>query len=205
RYPGARCDCESIYYNYTFSEDLLQEWSWSSRYPEQPEILRYLNFVAKRFDLRRDIRFDSRVSEAQYDAEEARWIVEFDGGDPVSTQYLITGVGCLSATNVPDIPGLKDFQGDWYHTGRWPHTPVRFGGKRVGVIGTGSSGIQSIPVIAEQSAHLTVFQRTPQYTVPARNHPYTDDYVQGVKARYGEIKEGMYNSWGGIPFDVSER
>lgn len=205
RYPGARCDSESIYYNYTFSDELLQEWTWTARYPGQPEILRYLNFVADKFDLRRDIQFSTRVQTASYDAESGRWRVSLDDGSQVSAQYLITGVGCLSAVNVPDIPGRDQFAGEWYHTGNWPQEGVSFEGKRVGVIGTGSSGIQSIPIIAQQSRHLTVFQRTPQYTVPARNHSFNDEYVRKVKRNYDKIRHDMYNCWGGLPFEIPER
>lgn len=199
RYPGARCDSESIYYNYTFSDTLLQEWTWSQRYPEQPEILRYLNFVADKLHLREDILFNTRVIAAHFDEMSKLWHVHTDDGTDVLAKYLITGVGCLSAANVPDIPGLADFQGEWYHTGRWPHTKVDFVGKRVGVIGTGSSGVQSIPVIAQEAEHLTVFQRTPQYTIPARNHPYTDEFVRNVKANYSEIVRQMRDSRAGMP------
>lgn len=205
RYPGARCDSESIYYNYTFSDELLQEWSWTARYPGQPEILRYLGFVADKFDLRRDIQFNTRVQTASYDEANGHWQIELDDGTQLSAQYLISGVGCLSAANVPDIAGLDNFTGEWYHTGNWPHEGVNFEGKRVGVIGTGSSGIQSIPHIAEQAGHLTVFQRTPQYTVPARNHLFDDAYIREVKQNYDQIKHDMYNCWGGLPFEMPEK
>ena len=170
RYPGARCDSESYTYCFTFSRDLLQEWSWSGRYPEQPEILTYLNHVADRFDLRRNIQFETlSVTSATFLEDRNLWEIETDQGDKVTARYFITGIGCISTGNIPKIKGLDSFEGDWYHTGNWPHHPVDFSGKRVAVIGTGSSGVQSIPVIASQAGHLTVFQRTPQFTVPARH------------------------------------
>ena len=157
RYPGARCDSESHVYWYTFSPDLMREWEWSERYPGQSEILRYLNFVADRFGLKRDIKFNSRVSSAHYDEAANRWRVHTDAGETFVVKFLVTAVGCLSTANVPKIPGLKDFKGTWYHTGQWPHDGVDFSGKRVGMIGTGSIGIQAAPVIAAQAEHLTVF------------------------------------------------
>jgi cation diffusion facilitator CzcD-associated flavoprotein CzcO len=205
RYPGARCDSESYYYSYSFSEELEQEWEWTSKYPAQPEILRYLEHVADRFDLRPDIRFGSRVESAVLDEETLRWTVRTDRGEEVSCQFLVSAVGCLSAANVPDIPGLDQFGGEWYHTGRWPHEGVDFAGKRVGLIGTGSTGIQAAPVIAAEAAHLTVFQRTPNYTVPARNAPLAPDRAAEIKATYSAIREHARNSYGGFPFDPSGR
>nr|WP_277620299.1 NAD(P)/FAD-dependent oxidoreductase [Mesobacillus campisalis] len=202
RYPGARCDSESIYYNYTFSEELYREWTWSSRYPEQPEILRYLNFVADKFDLRPDIQFETRVNAAHYDEETKRWQIELNDGTSVSAKYFITGVGCLSASNLPKFNGLENFKGEWYHTGHWPHHKVDFTGKRVGIIGTGSSGVQAIPVIAREAEHLTVFQRTPQYSAPARNHPYDLEYIKRSKENFLEIKKQMRESQGGQPVEV---
>lgn len=162
---GARCDIESIYYNYTFSKELYEEWTWTSRFPEQAEILRYLNYVADRFQLRTDIQFNTRVTAAHFDEERHKWIVYLNDGQHILAKYFITGIGCLSAANVPNIHGLQQFSGNWYHTGHWPHEKVDFTGKRVGIIGTGSSGIQAIPVIAKEAEQLTVFQRTPQYTI----------------------------------------
>ncbi|WP_028782281.1 flavin-containing monooxygenase [Thalassobacillus devorans] len=205
RYPGARCDSESVYYNYTFSEELFKEWSWSSRYPEQPEILRYLNYVADKFELKPDITFNTRVTSAVYDEAANRWQVKTDTGETVSAKYFITGVGCISSANVPNIPGLNDFEGQAYHTGHWPHEKVDFTGKRVGVIGTGSSGIQSIPVIAKEAAHLTVFQRTPQYSVPAQNHTYTKEFVEEVKNKYSEIRRQMKETVAGLRFEFGEQ
>ncbi|PFN96803.1 cyclohexanone monooxygenase [Bacillus sp. AFS076308] len=199
RYPGARCDVESIYYNYTFSEELLKEWTWSSKYAEQPEILSYINYVADKFDLRRDIQFKTRVDSAHFDEEKNRWEVHLNNGQTVSARYFITAVGCLSASNVPKFKGLESFKGEWYHTGRWPHEKVEFKGKRVGVIGTGSSGIQSIPVIAKEAEHLTVFQRTPQYSTPARNEPNDPEYIKQVRENYSEIRTQMRSSLTGIP------
>jgi cation diffusion facilitator CzcD-associated flavoprotein CzcO len=202
RYPGARCDSESIYYNYTFSEELYREWTWSSRYPEQPEILKYLNFVADKFALRPDIQFETRVNSAHYDEVNKLWKISLNDGSAVSAKYFITGVGCLSASNLPKFNGLENFKGDWYHTGHWPHTKVDFTGKRVGIIGTGSSGVQAIPVIAQEAEHLTVFQRTPQYSAPARNHPYDPEYIRQAKENFKEIKKQMRESTGGAPAEV---
>ncbi len=205
RYPGARCDSESYLYCFSFDKDLAQEWTWSGKYPEQPEILRYLNHVADRFDLRPDIQFETRVTAAHFREDLNRWEIETDQGDRVLARYFITGVGCISAGQMPDIKGLQSFEGDWYHTGSWPHEGVDFAGKRVGVIGTGSSGVQSIPVIAAQAGHLTVFQRTPQYTIPARHGTVTPEFLEEVKGRYDEIFEKSRNSRGGTPYDESDR
>ncbi|KKB38691.1 flavin-containing monooxygenase [Bacillus thermotolerans] len=205
RYPGARCDSESIYYNYSFSEELYKEWTWSSRYPEQPEILRYLNFVADKFDLRKDIQFNTRVNSAAYDEEQNRWQVQLDSGELVSAKYFITGVGCISTANLPNIKGVDQFKGDWYHTGHWPHEKVDFTGKRVGVIGTGSSGIQSIPVIAKEAAHLTVFQRTPQFSVPAKNRPYDPEFIRQTKENYQEIRRQMRETPIGVGAQYRDR
>src|SRR5215813_8618756 len=205
RYPGARCDSESHVYWYTFSADLMREWEWSERYPGQAEILRYLNFVADKFDLKRDIKFNSRVSSAHYDAAANQWRVRTDGGETYVAKFLITAVGCLSTANVPAIPGLKDFKGTWYHTGQWPHGGVDFSGKRVGMIGTGSTGIQAAPVIAAQADHLTVFQRTANYSVPARNVPLTPDFKQYVKQNAQEIRATTHQTYNGMGFKVQER
>ena len=194
RYPGARCDIESIYYNYTFSKELYQEWTWTSRYPEQPEILRYLNFVADKFDLRRDIQFNTRIVAAHYDETSNRWKIQMNDGTCVVAKYFISGVGCLSAANIPNFKGIESFEGESYHTGKWPQEKVDFKGKRVGVIGTGSSGVQAIPVIAKEAHHLTVFQRTPQYTIPARNHPYDPEFINQTKANFDGIKRQMRES-----------
>ncbi len=204
RYPGARCDSESYIYCFSFDDDLLQEWNWSGKYPEQPEILRYLNHVADRFDLRSGIQFNTRVTSAHFNEDGGRWEVETDQGDRVTAQYLITAIGCISTGQVPKIPGLDSFEGDWHHTGAWPHDGVEFAGKRVAVIGTGSSGIQSIPVIARECEHLTVFQRTPQYTIPARHETVDQAFLAEVKANYDEIMHKSKTSPAGMPYEFSE-
>jgi cation diffusion facilitator CzcD-associated flavoprotein CzcO len=205
RYPGARCDSESYVYSYSFSNELEQEWVWSSKYPEQPEILTYLNHVADRFDLRRDIQLSTRVTAAFFQDDRDRWEIHTDRGDVVTAQFLISAVGCLSSANVPSIPGLETFAGDWYHTGAWPHEGVDFSGKRVGLIGTGSTGIQATPVIAAEADHLTVFQRTPNYTVPARNTPLSAEQLADIKANYREIRRKARESFGGFPYDPSDK
>lgn len=205
RYPGARCDSESHSYCYSFSDELMREWEWSEKYPGPQEILRYLNHVADRFDLKRDIRFNTRVASAHYDATANLWRVATDSGETLSAQFLITAVGCLSTANIPDIPGLDTFQGRWYHTGQWPHEGVDFTGKRVGQVGTGSTGIQSAPVIAETAAHLTVFQRTANYSVPARNGPLTPEFKRWIRENTAEIRTTMHAAVNGHPFLLSER
>ncbi|PHK96056.1 cyclohexanone monooxygenase [Pseudoroseomonas rhizosphaerae] len=203
RYPGARCDSESYYYSYSFSDSLQQEWSWSERYPEHGEIRRYLDHVADKFDLKRDIQFGTRVASAEYDAAANLWHVRTEGGEAFSARFLITAVGCLSAANIPKIPGLESFGGQWYHTGRWPQEDVDFTGKRVGLIGTGSTGIQATPVIAEKAAHLTVFQRTANYSIPARNGPVSAEELREIKANYAAIREKARATINGHPFDIS--
>ncbi|MGA8755064.1 MAG: NAD(P)/FAD-dependent oxidoreductase [Stellaceae bacterium] len=205
RYPGARCDSESHVYWYTFSPELMREWEWSERYPGQAEILRYLNFVADRFDLKRDIRFNTRVVAASYDEQANRWQVRTEGGETYVVKFLITAVGCLSTANVPDLPGLDDFAGDWYHTGQWPHEGVDFTGKRVGMIGTGSTGIQAAPVIAASAKHLTVFQRTANYSVPARNAPLTPEFRRYIKEHTKDIRTFTHETINGMAFRIEER
>ena len=199
RYPGARCDVESVDYSFSFSDELQQEWDWSERYATQDEILRYLGHVADRFDLRRDITFSTRVTSAAYDEDAHSWTVHADNGDVVTATYCIFATGSLSAARVPDIPGLDRFAGRWFHTAGWPHEGVDFTGRRVGIIGTGSSGIQSTPVIAEQAAHLHVFQRSANYSVPAGNHPHTDGSRAEYKATYAERRRASRESGGGSP------
>src|ERR1700712_429120 len=184
RYPGARCDVESMQYSYSFSEELQQEWQWSEVFAGQPEILRYANHVADRLDLRRDMRFETRVTSAVFDEGAHRWTVQTDRGDVVSAKYCVMATGCLSAARMPDFSGLDSFKGQTYHTGHWPHEGVDFAGKRVGVVGTGSSAIQSIPVIAQHAAHVTVFQRTPNFSIPSRNRPMPEDYSRSWKDIY---------------------
>jgi cation diffusion facilitator CzcD-associated flavoprotein CzcO len=205
RYPGARCDSESYYYSYSFSDELQQEWVWSTKYPEQPEILRYLEHVADRFHLRRDIELNTRVTSATFDEGSDTWTVRTERGMEVTARFFITAVGCLSAANVPDIPGLDRFQGDWYHTGAWPHEGVDFAGKRVALIGTGSTGIQAAPVIAEQAEHLFVFQRTPNYSVPARNLLLSREAMAEIKANYTEIRRRARESFAGFPYAPSSQ
>jgi cyclohexanone monooxygenase len=188
RYPGARCDVESMQYSFSFSEELDQQWNWSEKYAPQPEILSYANHVADRFDLRRHIVFDTRVTAATFDEVEKRWLVETDRGDKVFAQFLIMAIGCLSAPNRPAFADIEAFAGPIYHTGEWPHEGVDFTGLRVGVIGTGSSAIQSIPIIAQQAAHLTVFQRTATWSVPAFNEKLTPEYLQVAKAEYPALR-----------------
>jgi len=188
RYPGARCDVESMDYSYSFSDQLQQEWRWTERYSSQPEILKYINHVADRFDLRRDITLETRVTSAVFDEATNRWLVSTDRGHKVSARFCIMATGCLSTTQQPKFKGLESFRGTWYHTGHWPHEGVDFTGQRVAVIGTGSSAIQSIPIIAEQAAHLFVFQRTPNFSVPAHNAPLDPQYERAVKANYAEFR-----------------
>jgi cyclohexanone monooxygenase len=188
RYPGARCDVESMQYSFSFSEELDQEWNWSEKYSPQPEILAYANHIADRFDLRRDIVFDTRVTSASFDENAKCWRIETDRGDQVSANFCIMAVGCLSAPNRPRFEGIDDFKGPVYHTGEWPHEGVDFTGLRVGVIGTGSSAIQSIPIIAKQAARLTVFQRTATWSVPAWNEALTPEYLKAMKADYPALR-----------------
>lgn len=169
RYPGARCDVESLEYSYSFSEELQEEWHWTERYASQPEILRYLNYVTDRFGLRRDIQFDTRVTSAAFDKISNRWTIQTDHGDQVRAKYCVMATGCLSVPKMPEYKGVDTFRGRWYHTGQWPKEEVDFTGQRVGVVGTGSSGIQATPIIAQQAAHLFVFQRTPNFSIPAHN------------------------------------
>jgi cyclohexanone monooxygenase len=188
RYPGARCDVESMQYSYSFSDELQQQWDWTERYAPQPEILKYANHVADRFDLRRDIQFSTKVERAVFDESANLWSVTTSRGNALTASYVILATGCLSNARMPDIKGLKNFKGEVYHTGHWPHHPVDFTGKRVAVIGTGSSAIQSVPVIAEQARHLTVFQRTANFSIPARNASLTTEEREAFRSRYPEIR-----------------
>ena len=198
RYPGARCDVESMQYSFSFSEELQQEWKWSERFSAQPEILRYANHVADRFDLRRDITFNTLVKAATFDAGAARWTVRTATGEEVSARFVVMATGCLSSTRLPDIAGRDSFQGKTYHTGQWPHEEVDFTGQVVGVIGTGSSAIQSIPVIARQAKHVFVFQRTPNFSIPSRNGPMTADYEQEWKADYARRRATAKTTRSGV-------
>ena len=189
RYPGARCDIDSLEYSYQFSEELQQDWHWPERYSAQPDILEYANHVAERFDLRKDIQFNTRVENSIYNENSKNWSVTTDDGKTQAAQFCIMATGCLSSTNTPDFKGLDSFKGKTYHTGKWPHEKVDFTGKRVGIIGTGSSAIQAIPEIAKQAGHLYVFQRTPNYTVPSNNSPMDKEVEKTVKADYAGFRE----------------
>ena len=187
RYPGARCDSNSYIYCFTWDKQLLQEWEWSERYPEQDEILRYLEHVAKRHDLKRDMQFNTRVTAGEFDEETNLWTVHTDKGEPVTARFLITAVGTLSTTNLPQFKGLDRFKGKWYHTSRFPHSGVDFTGKRVAVVGTGATAVQAIPEIAQQAKQLTVFQRTANYCVPARNGKVDPEVTKARKADYDGV------------------
>jgi cation diffusion facilitator CzcD-associated flavoprotein CzcO len=213
RYPGARCDVESVDYSYSFDERLQQDWNWSEKYATQPEVLRYLNHVADRFNLRPDITFGTRVTDAILDEGTLRWEIRTDTGEVVSARFMVLAVGPLSNANIPAVEGMESFAGEIYHTAHWPHQGVDFTGQRVGVIGTGSSGIQAIPCIAQQASQLYVFQRSPNYSVPAGNVPLDDDVRRAQKASYPERRRLSMASGGGSPhqphprsaLDVSEQ
>src|SRR5205809_281033 len=204
RYPGARCDVESMEYSYQFSDELQQQWEWTERYAAQPEILRYANHVAEKFDLRRDIQFDTRVTAASFDEAAGRWRIRTGDSAELTARYCIMATGCLSSANLPKLAGLDTFAGRWYHTGHWPHERVDFTGLRVGVIGTGSSAIQSIPIIAQQAEHLYVFQRTPNYAVPARNAPLDPREQQAIKTDYAGLRRRAKTMRNGIQYPVNE-
>jgi cyclohexanone monooxygenase len=205
RYPGARCDVESMDYSYSFSDELQQQWSWTERYASQPEILKYINHVADRFDLRRDIQLRTRVTAAIFDEATNRWAVRTDAGDQVSAQFCIMATGCLSAAQIPQFKGLEAFTGKRYQTSHWPHEGVDFSGQRVGVIGTGSSAIQSIPIIAQQADHVFVFQRTPNFSIPARNAPLDPEYERRVKTNYAEFRRQARESRVGFVVDGNDQ
>jgi cation diffusion facilitator CzcD-associated flavoprotein CzcO len=205
RYPGARCDVESLEYSYSFSEELQQEWSWSERYPAQGEVLRYLEHVADRFELWPDIQLGARVVEAAFDEGAGRWSIVTEAGETFSAQWCVMATGCLSSSQIPEIPGLERFEGDWYHTARWPQAGVDFTGKRVGVIGTGSTGIQLVPEVARDAAHTYVFQRTANFSVPNANRPLDPEIERDWKARYAERREVQRRSMLGVAIPPGER
>ena len=205
RYPGARCDIESMQYSFQFSEELQQEWEWSERYAAQPEILDYANHVADRFDLRRDIQLDTRVLSAVFDEAAGRWTTTTSDGARTTTTYCIMATGCLSSPTTPKFDGLDRFEGQRFHTGYWPHEPVDFTGQRVAVIGTGSSAIQSIPIIAEQAKHLYVFQRTANYSIPAHNGPLDAETRRAIKANYADLRAKARQTLSGVVFDCSDK
>ena len=202
RYPGARCDSESIYYMFPdhVSEEILQEWTWSERYARQPEILRYLQFVADKLDLRRDIQFDTRVASAVFDEDSNRWEITTESGDRVVARFFITAVGCLSTPFTPQFKGIESFEGPSFHTAEWPQGDVDFTGKRVAVIGTGATAVQIVPEIAAQTDHLYVFQRTPNHDLPGHNHPLDEDYIREVKATYKDIWKTAREAPFGFPY-----
>ena len=205
RYPGARFDSESYTYGYSFSEELLQEWDWKELYSGQPENERYLNYVADKFDLRRDIEFNARVKAAVYNEEENRWLVQTDDGRQASGRFLITAVGLLSAYYVPDFKGLDSFEGAWCHPGRWPKEGMDLAGKRVGVVGTGATAVQLITEIAREVGHLTVFQRTANYCAPLRNRDIDDEMQQEIKASYPEIFQKCQETAGSFIHEFDPR
>ncbi|MBP2369648.1 flavin-containing monooxygenase [Pseudonocardia parietis] len=207
RYPGARCDSESYFYSFSdrLSEDLLQEWTWSERFAAQPEILRYLQHVADRFDLRRDIRFGTTVTSAAWDEDGTRWLVDTDDGRRLSARYLITAVGCLSTTNLPEFPGRDTFAGDSFHTGAWPHEGVDFTGRRVVVIGTGATAVQAVPEIAAEAEHVHVLQRTPNYDIAGGNRPMTEHDAREIKENYTDIWARTRETGFGFPYDAPDR
>ncbi len=205
RYPGARSDSDSYVYGFTFDEKLWREWEWSERYPEQHEIRAYLEHVAERFDLTRDITFDTRVTGATFDEATNTWSVTTDTGETVVARYVITAVGALSSSNTPPFPGIDSFRGETFHTGLWPHEGVDFTGKRVGIIGTGASAVQAIPLIAKEAADLTVFQRTANYIIPANNGPVPEDVKKARLEDYEGIRERIRNSYFGFELGLLEK
>jgi len=205
RYPGARCDIDSMQYSYQFSEDLQQEWEWSERYATQPEILAYVEHVAERFDLKRDIDFEVRVEASRFDDAADEWVVATDTGRTIRARYFIMGVGCLSTAIMPNFEGHDDFRGPVYHTGHWPSEGVDFTGKRVGIIGTGSSAVQSIPLVADQAEHLYVYQRTPGYVVPAHNRKLAPEEVAEIKADYRGFRAQAKAQPTAFLFPIDER
>ncbi len=205
RYPGARCDTESHAYSYYFSEELLKEWTWSERYPGHAEIRRYMNFVANKFHLKKDIIFQQKVTSATFNSNKKKWKVVSNKKIEFNAKFLISAVGCLSSANIPNIKGLENFEGKYYHTGNWPKNGVSFVDKKVGQIGTGSTGIQAVPVIAEEAKYLTVFQRTANYSIPARNKPLTSEFKNHVKENSNIYKKLVKRTPNAHPFEISDR
>ena len=197
-YPGAQCDVESMEYSYSFSEELQQEWKWSNRFSAQPEILKYANYVSQKFDLRSNIVFNTRVTSAQYNAETKKWLIKTNANFIYSAKFFILATGTLSSVIEPKFPGISSFNGDTYITGKWPKTPISFKGKNVGIIGTGSSAVQSIPVIAKEAKSLTVFQRSANYSIPANNRSLTNAEVKKFKENYPSIRAKARSSQSGI-------
>jgi cation diffusion facilitator CzcD-associated flavoprotein CzcO len=199
RYPGARCDVESVDYSYSFDADLQSEWTWTERFAAQPEILAYLDHVADRFDLRRHYRFGTEVTGAQFDDDTGEWVVHTSAGERHRGRFLLCATGCLSAVNRPDIPGLDDFVGDVYYTAAWPREDPALRGRKIGVIGTGSSGIQVTPILAEQAESLVVFQRSPNYTIPMPNYPWSQEDIERIRDEYPERRRKAAYAPAGTP------
>jgi cation diffusion facilitator CzcD-associated flavoprotein CzcO len=204
RYPGARCDAPSLFYSVSYLPDLDQEWQWTERFAAQPEILAYVEEVARREDMHRDISLETSLISAEWDSGTATWTAKTDTGESITSQYLIMATGCLSASRVPDVAGLDLFQGRWFHTGRWPHEPVDFTGRRVGVVGTGCTGVQVIPAIAQDAEKVIVFQRTPKFVLPAANRPLTEEDARPVKERYPTVRSAARRADFGVPFPPPE-
>src|SRR5215475_12168610 len=204
RYPGARCDIPTTDYTYSFDPELDEDWTWSEKYATQPEILAYLQHVADRYDLRRDIRFGTKITAAAWDEASRRWQLRTSGGDEVSCRYYVMASGCLSLPKEPDIEGTKRFRGEVYLTGMWPHEPVDFSGKKVAVVGTGSSGIQCIPEIAKEAIQLTVFQRTANFSAPAHNGAPPPDRLAQLAADRDGYREAARWSRGGMPMELTD-
>jgi cyclohexanone monooxygenase len=204
RYPGARCDVESLQYSYSFDEQLQQDWHWPEKFSAQPDILAYANHVADRFNLKKDIEFNVEVKASRFDEKLKTWKITTNTGEEINAQYFIMATGCISTTQIPNIKGLSDYVGNTFHTGDWPHEEVDFSGQSIAVIGTGSSGIQSIPVLAKQAKKLTVFQRTPNYSIPSQNEPMTKKYERSWKDVYSERRKEMRYSAHGSLKDLND-
>ena len=204
RYPGARCDVESLQYSYSFDEQLQQDWHWPEKFSAQPDILAYANYVADRFDLKKDIEFNVEVKGSWFDENSNRWKITTNTEEEINSQYFIMATGCISTTQIPNIKGLSDYIGNTFHTGDWPHEEVDFSGQSIAVIGTGSSGIQTIPVLAKQAKKLTVFQRTPNYSIPSQNEPMTKKYERSWKDVYSERRKEMRYSAHGSLKDLND-
>ena len=204
RYPGARCDVESLQYSYSFDEQLQQDWHWPEKFSAQPDILAYANHVADRFNLKKDIEFNIEVKASWFDEKLKTWKITTNTGEEINAQYFIMATGCISTTQIPNIKGLSDYVGNTFHTGDWPHEEVDFSGQSIAVIGTGSSGIQSIPVLAKQAKKLTVFQRTPNYSIPSQNEPMTKKYERSWKDVYSERRKEMRYSAHGSLKDLND-
>jgi len=194
RYPGARCDIPSLQYSYSFDENLQQEWQWKNKYSDQADILDYANHVVDRFDLRKDIQFDTRIVSAIFDEDHNFWTITTDAGESVTARHFVLATGCLSTSNIPEFDGFGDYQGEAYHSGRWPQEPVDLTGKKVAIIGCGSTAIQAIPAVAEIAGHLYSFQRTPQFTIPQHNEPLNPEIEQQIKSRYADYRDENYHS-----------